>query len=102
MRHVPIIRGTPFGKRIFPIPLEEADRLVQEGRAVVLNRGLYAEVAASESVDGELGKNEPEVSGVVASTAAGSDDAPSELYQTRVMEATTPRRRRGRPPKVRP
>ncbi len=71
-----IIRKTPRGRRTFAIDINDAQRLVQEGKAYAHSKTLFEELP------------------------------PDALYQTKVVEAQLPgtepavKRKRGRPHKL--
>jgi hypothetical protein len=89
MRMVPIIKRTPYGKRAFPIGLDEVEQMVLDGKAIVINRGLYAEADVPPATVSAAPKDNED-----------DDEIPvAPIYQTKVMEAETPKRR-GRPRKV--
>lgn len=75
---VAIIRHTVHGRRAYPIAKTEAEALVAKGEAIRHNNGLYEAKVVAEV----------------------EDHAEEQVYETKVMEADTPMKKRGRPRKA--
>lgn len=93
MKSVAMIRLTQTGRRAFAASLDEAEKLVSEGKAFKHNRGLYEMLPEAS----ETQREKVEQSAEPETPEYDTQSQASNEYDTKVMQ---PVKRRGRPPKI--